>query len=308
MDIRISRESDVPIHEQISGQLVFLIATRRLKPGDTLPSVRALARTLKVHHNTVSEAFQYLVKWELVIRRRGARLVVNEPGRTTLASPGQDLDDVINDFVKVAEERGFTQQQILYRLRERILARPPDRLLAMSFDAGMRRLFEAELGAAFQCPVASCSPEELLARPEVAIGALVITPPGVLSRVANILPKTRPAIPIIYSDATHHLDAVRKLREPSLIVLASVSEAFLEIARGLLGPVASGQHTLTEYLVPRSGAVSVPSADILFCDSITFGLLVNRLRPKKVIPYSLISTQCVEQIRAIMSAHSRTQT
>ncbi len=263
MDIRISKESDVPIHEQTSGQLVFLIATRKLKPGDTLPSVRALARTLKVHHNTVSDAFQYLVKWELVIRRRGARMVVNDPGRSKLAFPGQDLDDMINDFVKVAEERGYTQQQILSRLPERALAQPPDRLLAMSFDAGMRRLFEAELGAAFKCPVASCSPEELLASPEVAIGALVITPPGGLSRVANILPNTMPAIPIIYSDATQHLDVVRKLREPSLIVRASVSEAFLEIARGLLGPVVSSQHTLTEYLVPRSGTVSVPAADIL---------------------------------------------
>ena len=33
MDIHISKESEVPLHEQIAAQLVFLIGTGGLKPG-----------------------------------------------------------------------------------------------------------------------------------------------------------------------------------------------------------------------------------------------------------------------------------
>ena len=48
MDIQISRDSDFPIRQQLTEQIVFLIATGRLRPGQDLPSVRALARRLKI--------------------------------------------------------------------------------------------------------------------------------------------------------------------------------------------------------------------------------------------------------------------
>ena len=65
MRIQISRESDVPIADQLAAELIFSIASGELKPGDTLPSVRALARRLKIHHNTVSRAYQELVSVKL---------------------------------------------------------------------------------------------------------------------------------------------------------------------------------------------------------------------------------------------------
>jgi len=43
MNIRIDKGSDVTVHRQLAEQIVFLIATGKLKPGDALPSVRAMA-------------------------------------------------------------------------------------------------------------------------------------------------------------------------------------------------------------------------------------------------------------------------
>ena len=71
MDIRISKESDVPIYEQVAAQILFLIGTGKLKPGDPLPSVRALARKLKIHHTTVSQDYQDLALQKLVVRPQG---------------------------------------------------------------------------------------------------------------------------------------------------------------------------------------------------------------------------------------------
>ena len=51
-------------------------ATERLRDGELLPSVRELARRLKVHHNTVSEAYQDLVQRKWLERRRGSRLAL----------------------------------------------------------------------------------------------------------------------------------------------------------------------------------------------------------------------------------------
>ena len=52
MDIRIDNSSEVPIRHQLAEQIVFLIATNRLAAGEALPSVREMARRLKIHHNT----------------------------------------------------------------------------------------------------------------------------------------------------------------------------------------------------------------------------------------------------------------
>ena len=49
MDIRIDNSSEVPIRHQLAEQIVFLIATNRLAAGETLPSVREMARRLKIH-------------------------------------------------------------------------------------------------------------------------------------------------------------------------------------------------------------------------------------------------------------------
>jgi GntR family transcriptional regulator / MocR family aminotransferase len=57
MQIALSKTSDVPLRQQLTEQIVFLITTGQLHLGEELPSVRALARMSKVHHNTVSEAY-----------------------------------------------------------------------------------------------------------------------------------------------------------------------------------------------------------------------------------------------------------
>src|SRR5205809_5925601 len=119
MEIRIERESDVPIRHQLTEQIVFLIATASLRAGQPLPSVRELARRLKIHHNTVSEAYQDLVRREWLERHRGSRLAVISRERSR---GGSSLDDLINQTITVARESGHTLQSLRERVRERLLA------------------------------------------------------------------------------------------------------------------------------------------------------------------------------------------
>lgn len=296
MEIKINKQSEVSVRDQLCAQLIFLIATGELKAGEQLPSVRALARKLKIHHNTVSGAYQDLAGKDLLTSRHGSRMVVQSTHLPSGEGTVKDLDDLINDTLHLARRHGFTLRQLKERVQERMLEEPPDHILALSIDSGMRKLFELELGENFTCPVESCSPAELVANPATAIGAVVITPPGALPTIRRVLPKSRPAIPIIYSDAREQLAMVRQLREPSLVAVASVSEGFLEIARGLLSPVLGPRHSLVEYLLSGETRGFPPSADILFCDSAAYGLLRRRTKWKRIIPYRLISKNCVDEI------------
>lgn len=80
MEFRIDKKSEVSIRQQLAEQIVFSIVTERLKPGEALPSVRELARRLKVHHNTVSQAYKDLARRAWLVGRRGRRVVVRERG------------------------------------------------------------------------------------------------------------------------------------------------------------------------------------------------------------------------------------
>ena len=60
MDIIISNASGVPIYEQIEEQIKGLIMTGDLKAGDALPSMRFLAKELKISVITTKRAYEEL--------------------------------------------------------------------------------------------------------------------------------------------------------------------------------------------------------------------------------------------------------
>ena len=60
MDIIISNTGGQPIYEQICRQVKGAIATGKLKPGEALPSIRALARDLRISVITTKRAYEEL--------------------------------------------------------------------------------------------------------------------------------------------------------------------------------------------------------------------------------------------------------
>ena len=70
--IRIDKQSEIPVHKQIVEQIIVLIATGRLEQGEPLPTVRQLGRQKKIHYNTVSRAYKELVAEGWLIGQRGS--------------------------------------------------------------------------------------------------------------------------------------------------------------------------------------------------------------------------------------------
>ena len=60
MDIIISNSSGAPIYEQIEEQLKAQILSGELSPGETLPSIRVLAKDLKISVITTKRAYEEL--------------------------------------------------------------------------------------------------------------------------------------------------------------------------------------------------------------------------------------------------------
>ena len=60
MDIIISNSSDKPIYEQITSQIKNLIITGALREGEMLPSMRLLAKELRISVITTKRAYEEL--------------------------------------------------------------------------------------------------------------------------------------------------------------------------------------------------------------------------------------------------------
>lgn len=62
MNINISNSTGKPIYEQIVAQIKNLIMTDSLKEGDALPSMRLLAKELRISVITTKRAYEELEK------------------------------------------------------------------------------------------------------------------------------------------------------------------------------------------------------------------------------------------------------
>ena len=71
MFIRLEPASGVPLTGQIADQIRTQCASGALRPGDRLPSVRALAADLAVNQNTVLRVYERLTAEGLLERRHG---------------------------------------------------------------------------------------------------------------------------------------------------------------------------------------------------------------------------------------------
>ena len=60
MDIIISNQSDEPIYAQIENQIKAMIMQSKLKAGDALPSMRSLAKDLRISLITTKRAYEDL--------------------------------------------------------------------------------------------------------------------------------------------------------------------------------------------------------------------------------------------------------
>lgn len=75
---QIDPRSPTPLYEQIASRVRVAVAAGELKPRDALPSVRALARELRVNPATVVQAYRDLAVDGFVEIRHGQGTFVQE--------------------------------------------------------------------------------------------------------------------------------------------------------------------------------------------------------------------------------------
>lgn len=94
MEILISNASEKPIYEQITSQIKSMILTGELKAGDALPSMRYLAKELRISVITTKRAYEDL-------ERDG--FVETVPGKGSFVA-AKNTDFIREEHLRIAEE------------------------------------------------------------------------------------------------------------------------------------------------------------------------------------------------------------
>jgi len=117
INFTLDYSSGVPIYRQIIDQIRFGIVSGQLKPGEQLPTVRALAVALKVNLNTVSKAYKELEIKNILETQQGTGTFIN---KTDLAVPEKErkdkLTEICTQFSSIALSYGFNFDEVVQEL------------------------------------------------------------------------------------------------------------------------------------------------------------------------------------------------
>ena len=92
--IEIEKRSAVPIYAQLRDQIRLLVLRGALAPGDSMPTVRALAVDLGVNANTVARVYRDLQTEGVLRLERGVGTFVTEGGGGQGPGGGRLSDDL----------------------------------------------------------------------------------------------------------------------------------------------------------------------------------------------------------------------
>ena len=121
LELSIATGSSQPIYRQITDQICMAIASGQIAPGDSLPSIRAVAERLVVNPNTVARAYNELVRDGRLVSQPGKGLTV-AARRQMLSSEERHrrLELALDTFVREVAFLDFAPDTILTLLSQKL--------------------------------------------------------------------------------------------------------------------------------------------------------------------------------------------
>lgn len=113
MFIRLSNASDKPIYEQITQQMKQAILSGKLQPGDPLPSIRSLAKDLKISVMTTKRAYQDLERDGFIETFAGKGSFVSERNQEFIREElFKQVEEHILKAMQKAKLTGMTKEEL----------------------------------------------------------------------------------------------------------------------------------------------------------------------------------------------------
>lgn len=120
LTLQLDFHSGLPIYTQIVNQIQSQLVNGILKPGDQLPTVRALASEIRVNFNTVARAYRILDEARIISTQQGRGTYITEipPPEVTEKLRKESLSELTQRFIGEAYRLGFSEREVSQMVRD----------------------------------------------------------------------------------------------------------------------------------------------------------------------------------------------
>jgi len=125
LSLQLDFRSGLPIYVQIVNQIESQLAGSVLKPGDQLPTVRALAQELRINFNTVARAYRMLDEAGVISTQqgRGTYILERPPPEAAERLRREALEALARRYIREAARLGFSSAEMRRVVREQVKVR-----------------------------------------------------------------------------------------------------------------------------------------------------------------------------------------
>ena len=118
MKIIISNTSGIPIYEQIKDQIKSSILSGELDENELLPSLRQLARDLKISVLTTTRAYTELEEEGFVTNVQGKGCYVMGRGSELIREQLlRDIEENLSGAIKASKRAGVSREELIKMLK-----------------------------------------------------------------------------------------------------------------------------------------------------------------------------------------------
>lgn len=301
MKLWLSKNSEIPLREQLTRQIMAGISSGNLQSGDRLPSVRELALRFKVHQNTISTAYQWLEENGWAESRKGSgvfvREIVEEKRETAIFETENELDKLISHFFRQAQRLGFSNSQIENGVGKFLANPKPERILIVENDDYLRQIIFTELHSAVNFPTFGFTPQQILNSTD-STNSIVVGFPETLEKMRSQLPPDSSFFSLKINSAMDEIKNHQKPNTNDLIGIVSGWEMFLRWAKTFLIAVGiEAESIVIRDAREKNFQKGLDSCVFVITDSATTQILPKRLS-KRI--FRLIAEDSIQELKSLI--------
>ncbi len=286
MKIWLSKNSEIPVREQLVAQISLGIVSGDLPFGERLPSTRELGRRFQIHANTVSSAYKKLVEQNLIEFRRGSGFYVFD-AEAENAGGKPNLDALAAEFFRAAQALGFSRDEIFETLQKRLENQSPEQILVVEPDEDLRRILVEEIQAETNSNVTGASYEEFQAKSGASANIIIAAMADEKPKIEALEISAARRVYLTARSVSGSMHGETRPQKDDLIAVVSAWENFLLLAKTVLVAAdIDADSILTRATKQNDWRKGLESASLVICDAVTakkFGDADKRVRSFRLI-------------------------
>lgn len=294
MKIWLSKNSEVPIREQLLEQISIGIASGDLHSGERLPSVREIARRFQIHPNTVSSVYRNLAENGLVEFRKGSGVFVANQSRIPIDEQG--AGDLIGRIIDEARKYGVTPIELRSMLDEYLASSENTLIVLVESDLRLQEILAAEIQESLRTEVKgvrSIDPEKIEFGQNLVITAMYDERDELNKR----LKRDTKRVFLKVSSVANTLSGRTRPDDDDMVAVVSGWAPFLSLAKLFLVAANIDPDTIiTRSTCEKNWQSGLDQAAIIICDVVSARKLENH---DGVAVFRIISKESLNELKEL---------